>query len=426
MDITLTPSVLCGSVKAIGSKSHAHRLLICAALSDKSSFIKIETTSKDIEATASCLCGLGAEIERTNDGYKVSPISKADSSPAHICAGESGSTLRFLLPVIAALGRDAEITMKGRLAERPLSPLTEILKEGGITLSEKGSNPLTMTGKLIGSEFSIAANVSSQFISGLLFASPLLSEKTVIHLTTPPQSTGYIDMTIDSMRVFGITVTTDTKDGLLSYTVEGKYKTPDTELSAEGDWSNAAFWLCAGAIGTAPVAVSGLSADSLQPDRAIIDILKKMGAEVEVSDDKYCVSPSSLTGCTIDVKDCPDLVPAISLLGSFAMGKTQIVGGKRLKIKESDRIKSVCDMINSLGGEAEAEDDGLTVHGTGLCGGTVKSYNDHRIAMAAAVASGAVSEDVSIIGAEAVEKSYPHFFSDLKNITLNFENLTNG
>jgi len=208
--------------------------------------------------------------------------------------------------------------------------------------------------------------------------------------------------------------------GLITYTVKGGYTTKRTELCAEGDWSNAAFWLCAGAIGSAPVAVRGLNSGSLQPDRAIIDILGRFGAEIEEADGKFCVSPATLSGCEIDVRNTPDLVPAIAVVAACAMGSTTITGAARLKIKESDRIASVSEMINSLGGEAEAGDDGMKIHGTGLVGGTVRSHNDHRIAMAAAIACAASSEDITVEGAEATQKSYPSFFEDMKKLTLEF------
>ena len=421
MDITLKPAVLCGAVDAIPSKSHAHRLLISAALSDAPCKIICKATSRDIEATVSCLSALGARIERDGEGYLVFLIDRGASRPtANLSCGESGSTIRFLLPVAAALGGDFRFEMKGALPTRPLSPLYEILAEEGITLSEEGSNPLCVSGKLTAREFSIAANISSQFISGLLFACPVIADKCVVRLTTPPESAGYIDMTVDCMREFGVEVDISESEGLRTYTVSGGYTTKKTELCADGDWSNAAFWLCAGAVGSAPVACRGLRAESLQPDRAIIDILRSFGAVIEESDGKYCVSPASLHGIKIDVSNTPDLTPVIAVVAACAEGSTEIVGAARLKIKESDRIRSICEMIRSLGGEAEARDDGMKIHGTGLVGGRVRSHNDHRIAMAAAIASGACADEVTVIGAEATEKSYPSFFEDLKKLTLEF------
>ncbi len=422
MEKILQPAVLCGAVDAIPSKSHAHRLLIASALGDRPIKIKCKATSKDIEATAACLSGLGAQIERTDDGYLVTPIDRARAHDGeHLPCGESGSTLRFMLPVAAALGGKFVFELEGRLQNRPLSPLYEILEEDGISLSPKGSEPFEVSGKLKCREYSIAADVSSQFISGLLFACPLISDNCTIHLTTAPESTGYIDMTVAVLREFGVEVDIKEDGGLLSYSVCGSYKTLKDEISAEGDWSNAAFWLCAGAIGSAPVAVRGLDSHSLQPDRAIIDILERFGAEIEVSEGKYCVSPSSLTACEINVKNTPDLAPVLAVVAACAMGSTLICGAHRLKLKESDRIATVCEMIESLGGEAQAFDDSMKIHGTGLVGGEVSSHNDHRIAMAAAIAAAAACDDIKITGAEACDKSYPSFFEDYEKLKLSFQ-----
>ena len=419
MNVTIKPSVLCGALPAIPSKSHAHRLIICASLSDTPCSVICKTTSRDIEATVECMRALGAEIERTDTGYYIVPISLGQKkSKATLDCAESGSTLRFLLPVCAALGISVDFVLHARLADRPLSPLYEILTEGGAVLSDKGSNPLALRGSLAPRDFSIAGDVSSQFISGLLFACPLFEGGGSVTLTTKAQSSGYIDMTVDCLRAFGVSVDERECDGKTSFTVSGSYKTPRTALEAEGDWSNAAFLLCAGAIGSAPVAVSGLNENSLQPDRAIIDILRKFGAEIEISADKFVVSPASLRGCEIDVSQTPDLAPVISVVAACAEGKTRIFGASRLRFKESDRIKSITDMIRSLGGEAQDDNDEITVHGTGISGGVTDSHNDHRIAMAAAIASAASAEDITVLGAQAVEKSYPSFFEDLEKIRI--------
>ncbi len=419
MDKTIKPTVLCGAVDAIESKSHAHRLLICAALSDLPCKIICKESSKDIEATAACLRALGASIERTENAYIVSPVKRDEKRDnISLLCGESGSTLRFLLPVAAALGGSFSFEMQGRLANRPLSPLYEALAESKIKLSDKGTNPLTVEGKLGSCEYSLAGNVSSQFVSGLLLASPLIADGCKITLTTKPESKGYIDLTIDVLKKFGVTVKEQIQNGLYTYTVSGSYKTLKEEIKAEGDWSNAVFWLCSGAIGSAPVAVRGLSENSLQPDREIIEILEKFGAELEHVDGKYCVSPSPLTASRVDVRNCPDLSPAIALVASCATGTSTICGAGRLRLKESDRIEAICEMITALGGEAEAFDDEIIIHGTGIVGGVVNSHNDHRIAMSAAIAAGAASEDIVILGAEATEKSYPSFFDDFLKITI--------
>ena len=419
MNVTLKPTALGGRIQSIPSKSHAHRLIICASLADAPTRLVCPSTSRDIEATAECMRALGARIERTEDGYDITPIDKgARPTHSHLECGESGSTLRFLLPVCAALGGEFDFVMQGRLPERPLSPLYEILCEGGVALSEAGTNPLRMRGKLTKTHFSIKANVSSQYISGLLFASPLIAERCTLTLTTKPESTGYVDMTVAAMREFGISVDIDASEGLPVYTVSGSYTTPASEITAEGDWSNAAFWLCAGALGSSAVTVEGLRADSLQPDRAIIDILRSFGAKIDEGENTYTVHPSRLRCATVDVSQCPDLAPVISVVAACAEGKSEIVGGARLRLKESDRIASVCEMIRALGGSAGEREDGMLISGTGLSGGVVDSARDHRIAMAAAVAITQSSNDITILGAEATEKSYPSFFEDLGKLRL--------
>ena len=413
MDITLTPTVLCGTIPAIPSKSHAHRLIICASLADAPCTVVCKSTSRDIEATADCMRALGAVITRTDDGYDIIPIQKTEGKKI-LHVGESGSTLRFLLPLCASLGGEYEFWMEGRLPTRPLSPLYELLSAGGVTLSGQGKNPLLMSGKLTAHEFEIAADVSSQYISGLMFASAASGRECKITLTTEPESTGYIDMTADALSSFGVEIK---KEGG-AYSVNGRPKTPCRAIPAEGDWSNAAFWLCAGAVGSAPVGVSGLDGNSLQPDRAVIDILRRFGAEIEEAGGKYVVSPAPLYACEIDVKNTPDLVPALAVAAACAEGKTRIFGAGRLRLKESDRIESVCEMITALGGEAESVGDEIIVHGTGLSGGVVKCHNDHRIAMAAAIASCASADDITILGAECTQKSYPAFFEDFEKIRI--------
>lgn len=417
MNVTVTKRTIAGEIDAIPSKSHAHRLLICAALGDAPVFIECSATSRDIEATACCLRALGASIERREDGYFVEPIDRDVKRTSTLDCGESGSTLRFVLPVCAALGGDFRLLMSGRLPARPLSPLYEILSEGGVTLSEQGRSPLCVSGRLLGSEFFISADVSSQFISGLLLCAPLLSGETRITLTTPPESAGYIDMTVDAMRSFGVCVSESDLPSGRTYTVSGDYRTPKHTLRAEGDWSNAAFWLAAGAMGEQSVTVRGLEVCSHQPDREMLNILSKMGACVSVGQGRVTVSAGRLRAVRTDVSGCPDLAPVLSVLCAAAEGESLIEGAGRLRLKESDRIEAVCAMLRSLGGRAEAGEDHIRVYGTGLSGGVVDSFGDHRIAMSAVVASACSVGDITILGAESTEKSYPAFFADLDKLS---------
>lgn len=405
MKVYITPSALGGRVSAIASKSCAHRMLICAALSEAPSRIVCRELSDDINATAGCLKNLCAEISYKDGEFIVKPFENPAIS-AKIDCGESGSTLRFLLPVVCALGTQCRIDMHGRLPLRPLSPLYEELVRGGASLSEQGVSPLCVSGKLHENRFSISGGVSSQFISGLLLALPLLGGGQV-DITSKLESASYVDITLDCMKRFGI----ETSISESSISVSGGYVSPG-RLSVEGDWSNAAFWLCAGALSEKPVAVCGLDPDSPQGDRKILDVLRAFGACVSVGDG-IGVSPSRLHAASIDASDIPDLVPVTAVLAAAADGESRIYNAARLRLKESDRLMSVTHMLGALGADIRETDDGLIIHGgSPLSGGTVSSFGDHRIAMSAAVASLLCDGKVIIDGAETVGKSYPGFFDD--------------
>ena len=417
MEITLKSPSLCGTVPAISSKSEAHRALICAALSDKPTKIICEYTNNDIDATVSCLNSLGANITRNNSIFFVNPISVPTKNAVLDC-GESGSTLRFIIPIIAALGVDAKIHMHGRLPNRPLSPLYELLTQNGVTLSSAGLNPLCVSGKLKSGDYEIAADVSSQFISGLLFALSLLDGNSTLTLTGKIESANYIDMTLDAQRKFGAQI--ELEGNIYKIKGIGKYVSPD-ECKIMGDWSNAAFFLCAGAMSRDYVCVSGIDTSSRQGDKNIIDVIFSMGANIQIAGDCVTVFQSELLhGANIDASQIPDLVPIIATMASVAEGKTTIYNAGRLKLKESDRIKSVCAMISALGGDITPTDDGMVIVGKPkLSGGTVDSFADHRIAMSAAIASTVCTNPVTIVGCEAVNKSYPDFFTHFNSITKN-------
>lgn len=394
MQVTVSGHTLTGCVAVPASKSVVHRLLICAALSDKPTVLTDTTLSQDITATVDCLNALGAEICVDGDRITVQPIT-APKNEALLDCGESGSTMRFLLPVAAALGGGAAFTGRGRLPQRPLSPLYELLCENGCELSPQGTFPLTVAGKLTGCRFTIDGGVSSQFISGLLMAAPLLGQPVELCVTGTVESRPYIDLTVAAMRRFGVTVT-ETESG---FAVSGRYRSPGT-VAAEGDWSNAAFWLVAEAIlPKASLTVTGLDEQSLQGDRAIKDLIE--------------ATNGLQTPLTVDAAQIPDLVPILAVLAAAISGRSVIGNARRLRIKESDRLSSVHAMLTALGGTVSMGDDFLVIEGTGkLRGGTVDACNDHRIAMAAAVAACLCEQPVVIEGAEAVRKSYPHFFAE--------------
>lgn len=408
MNSEIIPSPLGGTVRAIPSKSDAHRLLICAALADRPTVIHVPETSQDISATAGCLTALGADIRYENGSYRVTPIKESAVSPVLDC-GESGSTLRFLLPVAASINDNVGFEGHGRLPERPIGELVSVMEEHGVKFHGH-KLPIKTGGKMRGGDFYLPGNISSQYITGLLLALPNTAEGGSIHLTTALESAAYVDMTLFSLHRFGI-VTEEIPDG---WHIPGgqAFRSPG-ELQADGDWSNAAFFLAAGAI-CGEVTVSGLDINSTQGDREICSILSRFGADVIISDNDITVKKAPLHGCEIDLKNIPDMLPALAVAASFADGTTIFTGGARLRIKESDRLRTVCTMINSLGGDAAETNDGLIVKGKPLSGGKVSGSGDHRIVMAAAIAASMANGRVTITGAEAANKSYPKFFDDFK------------
>lgn len=410
MDKVIFPRPLGGKIAAIASKSQAHRLLICAALADQATGLSCAELSKDIEATAACLTALCADISYQNAGYLVVPREKA--AVCRCNCGESGSTLRFLLPVAAALGVETTFVLHGRLPERPLTPLWEELEAHGCTLSRPTADTVRCAGRLTGGTYRMAGNVSSQFISGLLFALPLTGEESNIMLTSPLESADYVRMTLAALRTFGIAVGENERGWHIP---AGQRYRSCGSARVEGDWSNAAFWLTAGAI-SGEMTVTGLTPDSPQGDRRIAGLLARFGAEVAWRDNAVTVRPRRLRGIDIDARDIPDLVPPLALAAACADGTTRIYGAERLRIKESDRLQSVAGALNALGAAVEILPDGLLIRGGTLTGGTVDSQNDHRIAMLAAIASAVCSAPVTLHGAEAVQKSYPRFWADFEKL----------
>ena len=395
MDITIQPHSLRGDLTIIPSKSLAHRYLICAAFADGPTQLLCSQTNRDIEATADCLRALGATIIRTDSGYCILPCNIPPQKATLNC-GESGSTLRFLLPVACALGVETTFILEGRLPDRPLSPLWEELQRMGCTLTRPTKNTILCRGKLQSGEFTIDGGVSSQFITGLLFAAALIPGESTIFVKGRLESKPYLDMTRQAMARFGMDATGLRVHGGSPYTTP-KY------LQVEGDWSNGAFFSAATSMGS-DINIAGLNPDSIQGDRAILDIF-----------------PQLKTGfTTIPAADIPDLVPILSICAAAGHGAV-FTDIRRLRLKESDRVASVIAMVESLGGRAEATENTLTIHGTGLRGGTVDAMNDHRIAMSAAIASTVCADPVTILGAECVSKSYPQFWDEFLRLGGNYE-----
>lgn len=411
MDKILHPGRISGVIPAISSKSDVHRLLICAALSDSPVCIRVNGLSEDIEATARCLTALGAEIRITESALFAAPIDRLRKNAVLDC-GESGSTLRFLLPVCCALGADARFLGRGRLPERPLSPLYEQLQEHGVTLSPQGNMPLSALGQLAAdAPFTLAGNVSSQYVSGLLMA--LTQTGGEIVLTTKLESKPYVDMTIATLKLFGAKIDA-TRSGWIVHKTQ--LHPQHNTITAQGDWSNAAFFLCAGAL-SGPVTVRDLDIASPQGDKQILQMLQTFGAAVQISGTDVTVSQDNLSGCTIDVADTPDLAPILCAVACKAEGITRITGAARLRIKESDRLETVRKTLAKLGAEIAVCGDDLVINGgKPLLGGVIDAFGDHRIAMTAAVAASLCEQAVTILGAQAVRKSYPTFFEDLARL----------
>ena len=410
MNITVYPGAVDGALRSIPSKSQAHRLLICAALADRPTRLLLRGSSQDITATCRCLTALGAVIQPEKDGLLVTPIDRsALPERCRLDCGESGSTLRFLLPVTATLGVTGEFLMGGRLPQRPLAPLDQELTAHGCRLDRPAPDILRCQGQLKPGDYTLPGNVSSQYISGLLFALPLLAGASTLTVTEPVESAGYIDMTLDALSSFGVRPEREVQTYRIA---PGACVSPGT-LAVEGDWSNAAFWLCAGAMPGCQARISGLRPDSLQADRAVADLLAQMGARLTVGRD-IAVRSGRLAPLRVDASSIPDLVPALAAAASVASGTTILENAARLRLKESDRLRAVAQTLNALGADVDELPDGLAIHGVKqLSGGTVDACGDHRIAMMAAIASCVCRRSVTITGAEAVNKSYPGFWRDL-------------
>lgn len=385
MDITIYPRKLSGTIEAIPSKSQAHRILICAAFADRPTTVICPAVNEDIEATADCLNALGAKILRTPAGYQVTPVGKVPETAVLNCR-ESGSTLRFMLPVCASLGIDATFQLAGRLPSRPLSPLWEVLEERGCRLTRPSGDTLRCQGKLQSGEYAIDGSVSSQFITGLMFALALLPGENRLAITGKVESRPYIDLTKAVFRRFGMAA-----DDLCFH--NGTAFHSPGEITVEGDWSNGAFFVAAAALGN-DVIISGLDPQSTQGDRAVRELSEALRENI-----------------TVFGEDIPDLIPILAVVAGAKQGATfENIG--RLRLKESDRIESVKAMLTALGVYVLTGEDWMQVCAGLYEGCTIDAGNDHRIAMSAAIASTVADRPVTILGAECVSKSYPHFWSD--------------
>ena len=447
---TILPGPKSGCVTVPASKSWAHRMLITAALSTCPSKIICDGISNDISATIKCLNAMGAQITMSEqDGSEITTITvhpvikrvdhhAKNTLYAHLFCGESGSTLRFLIPIAGALGINSRFHMEGRLSERPLEALTDVLSAHGMSFRKDGQY-LYCTGQLENGDYEIPGNISSQYISGLLMALPIIHGNSTLTVTGTIESGDYINMTVKAIEEAGIVIARENQ----AYNIEGKqkYNVPDS-LIVEKDWSSAAFPLCMGAFSEEGVTVTGLNLESVQGDKEIVNILEGFGADICIKNGfqkEFClkeyrdeiidkektfgnlvdilVKKANLKGQVIDASRIPDLVPVISVVAAGAEGETRIIHAERLRIKESDRLATTTAMLKALGADIEETEDGLLIRGKAeLLGGTVDSFNDHRIAMSAAVAAGICKESVTVNGAECTNKSFPRFWDMLDKL----------
>ena len=394
MDIKIIPRKLSGEITAISSKSAGHRALIAAALSKEKTEVFINTISNDIKATASCLEALGAKLSFSEGKIEVEPINEVPQKVKLNCL-ESGSTLRFILPIAASLCESFEITGEGRLPERPMDELIDEMEKHGCVFSSR-KLPFKVCGKLNGGRFEIPGNISSQYITGLLLALPLLNEESEIFLTSKLESSGYVDLTLKTLKEFNVKIEKRENSFFISENCE--YHSNE-KVEIEGDWSNGAIFLAADYLYPG-VKVKGLLKDSLQSDKVFPEIISNMK-----------------DGLVVDASEIPDIVLPLCVCAAKINGVVTFTNVRRLGLKESNRILAAKEMINSLGGKAEISDDEIKIYGNGkLVGGIVDGFNDHRVVMSAAIASCICEKDVIIKGADAVNKSYPTFFDEFKKL----------
>lgn len=410
--ILYKPFVPCGTVNIPPSKSDVHRAIICAALSKGKCTLSPVALSNDIKATIECIKSLGASAEIDGKTLTVDGANIFKTGNAVLDCGESGSALRFLIPVAAAGGIDAEFIGHGKLPQRPIGVFTDTLPKAGVSCETEGGLPLRISGQLKSGCFEVPGNISSQFITGLLFALPLLDGDSDIVLTSPLESVGYINMTIYTMSQFGVKIET-TENG---WHIRGGQAYVPADYKTDGDWSHAAFFMVAAAI-NGSVTINGVNKNSAQGDKKIAEIISRFGAEVSQNDNSITVKSAPMRAITIDASQIPDLVPALGVCACFAKGVTRIINAERLRIKECDRLMATAQLINSLGGKAVELKNGLEITGVGkLSGGMVEGFNDHRIVMSAGAAAAGLSGTIESTYALCINKSYPDFYEDYNNI----------
>ena len=410
--VTIFPGTINGTVDVPPSKSMSHRALICASLSKGKSIIKNVLLSDDIKATMSALEQLGAKFEVNSSTITVTGVKKLKYSDNDVDCNESGSTIRFLIPLFSLANKKVTFTGKEGLLNRPFEVYEKVFIESGNEF-KKSNNKIVVNGSVKAKEYLIESNVSSQFFSGLMFALPLLKEDSTILYTGILESKSYIDLTIEMLEKFGIDIQ-KIKNG---YFIPGNQRYVATDYKIEGDYSQSAFHLVAGILG-GHLKTNNLSQESNQGDKQIIEIIKGMKGKVIYTENGFITEKSETFGTTVDISDCPDLAPIVALLGSLSQGITTITNISRLRLKESDRVESTVNTLTRLGADITVDNSKIVIHGKKLLKGgvTLDSYNDHRIAMMISIAALRCEQEITLLRPLAVNKSYPHFFEDYEKI----------
>lgn len=412
--VKITPTKLNGVIQVPPSKSLAHRAIICASLAKGVSRIDNIEYSKDIQATIKAMKSLGTKIEEHENYLIIDGTTTYTKQNSEIDCEESGSTLRFMVPISIVEENKAHFIGRGNLGKRPLDTFYEIFERQDIGyMYKRDILDLYVIGKLKPDHYLIPGNISSQFITGLLFALPLLKGDSIIEITSTLESKGYIDLTLQMLEQYGIKII---NNDYKSFVIMGNQEYQAHNYRVEADFSQAAFYLVAGAIGN-DVVLTDLNLNSLQGDKAALDILDSMGAKINVVSDGIKVTGENLSATQVDASQCPDVIPVVTVALALAQGKSEVINAKRLRIKECDRIIATRSQINELGGMVVEQPDSMTIKGVNeFNGGTCSSYADHRIAMMLAIAATRCNQPVIIDNMECVEKSYPSFWEDYQSL----------
>ncbi len=421
MKVRIKPNKLGGTISIPPSKSYSHRAIIAASLATPNEFKQVSRIdnlkySVDIITTTEIMENWGSEIFRGDD-YEIIKGNSGIVNPKneYVQCNESGSTIRFLIPIGLSCKNNIIFDGKGKLVERPLNSYYKIFDEQAIEYNNiNGMLPLKVNGVLKPGKYEIDGNISSQYITGLLYALPLLSDDSELIINKTLESKGYVDLTLEILKMSGVKIENINYEKFL---IKGNQQYRPFDYTVEGDYSQVAFWIVAGILGNETKCVH-VKKNSLQGDKEVIDIVKKMGANVDIFDDYIVVKPSETYGTIIDISQCPDIGPILTVLAALSKGETKIINAERLRIKESDRITSIKTELNKLGANVEEIGDSLIINGVNRLNGgiEVSSWNDHRIAMSLAIASIKCLEEITIDGAESVSKSYPNFWDDFEKM----------